>query len=386
MRIAIFTETFLPSTDGIVTRLCATLRHLQHAGHEVLLFAPAGGPATYASATVIGLPTFRFLLYPDKKFSLPTRHVAQPLLDWSPDLVHVLNPAFLGIAGLYYARRFGFPLLASYHTNVPIYAHHYRLDWVEPVLWWYFRTLHNQARMNLCTSQAMVGELNVHGFCNVALWDRGVDTQVFGLAEAAPLMHHTWTQGDAEGKILLYVGRLAAEKQIQQLRLVLDANPHIHLVIVGDGPYRSDLERVFAGSHAHFTGYLHGPILAQAYATADGFIFPSTTETLGLVLYEAMASGLPILAADSPPTREVLESGEAGLIYPGQDSDALLRFVHELLYDEPRRIGLQKRGRQIAAAMDWSGPTRQLIGFYQSVIQTEMQTVHTTTQRGSRIS
>ncbi len=386
MRIAIFTETFLPSTDGIVTRLCATLQHLQRDGHDVLLFAPAGGPATYASAQVIDLPSFRFFLYPDKRFALPRRRVAKPLQDWSPDLVHVLNPAFLGIAGLYYARRFGIPILASYHTNVPVYAHHYRLDWLEPVLWWYFRTLHNQANMNLCTSQAMVKELTAHNFHNVGLWDRGVDTQVFGSAQPSAHLHETWTQGDTAGKILLYVGRLAAEKQIQRLRVVVDANPHIHLVIVGDGPYRGDLERVFAGTHTRFIGYLHGSALAQAYATADGFVFPSTTETLGLVLYEAMAAGLPILAADSPPTREVLEEGEAGIIYSGRDSDVLLRSVHELLYDEPRRAGLRKRGRQIAEAMDWSGPTRQLVEYYQSVIQEGMQTVSTGAQRGSRIS
>ncbi|WP_284200030.1 glycosyltransferase [Alicyclobacillus sacchari] len=113
-----FTETFLPSTDGIVTRLCATLRYLEREGHEVLLFAPSGSPREYASATIVGIPAMPFILYPEKRYALPLPRIGRKVKAFRPDLIHVVNPAFLGIGGIYYAWRFHLPLIASYHTNV----------------------------------------------------------------------------------------------------------------------------------------------------------------------------------------------------------------------------------------------------------------------------
>lgn len=370
MRIALFTETFLPGTDGIVTRLCATLRHLEESQHEVLLVAPEGGPSTYASAKVVGVPAFRFFLYPDKNFALPRLRVGKILRDFQPDLVHVLNPAFLGLAGIFFARRYRYPLIASYHTNVPAYARHYHWDFLEPVLWWYFRALHNRAEVNLCTSRATLSELDAHGFHNLALWERGVDVALYRNAPRTQAMRERLLGAPDTGqKLLLYVGRLAAEKGIQQVRPCLDAIPEAHFAIVGDGPHRAELERVFAGTKTQFTGFLHGEELAQAYAAADGFIFPSTTETLGLVLFEAMASGIPVLAANSAPTREVLEEGRAGFIFDPATPSSMVASMKELLYNEEQRTAIQTRARAIADDLDWAGPTRQLIGEYERVYQ-----------------
>jgi glycosyltransferase involved in cell wall biosynthesis len=384
MRIAMFTETFLPSTDGIVTRLCATLKYLAEQGHEVLLFAPEGCPETYASATVIGIPSFRFFLYPEKHFSFPRRKIAKHLRAFQPDLVHVVNPAFLGLGGLYYAWRFGYPLIASYHTNVPAYARHYRLNWLEPALWWYFRTLHNRATINLCTSRAMLKELDVHRFRNVGLWERGVDVERYaGATASAEMRQRLAPDAPVDAKILLYVGRLAAEKGLQHLRGALDALPNVHLAIVGDGPYRPELERTFAGSQIVFMGYLHGDDLSTAYASADGFVFPSTTETLGLVLFEAMASGLPIMAADSPPTREALENGEAGIIFDSTDARSIVESMETLLYDESRRRMCAEGACRIVKDLDWKGPTQQLLGHYQRLLS-EQVAIRSQVFRGSR--
>lgn len=374
MRIALFTETWLPGTDGVITRLVATLKHLAEEGHEVLLVAPAGGPDTYASARVVGIPSFRFFLYPEKNFAFPRRLIGRELQQFQPDLIHVINPAFLGLGGIYYARKWDIPLIASFHTNVPAYARHYHLDWLEPVLWWYFRSLHNKAAVNLCTSRAMKAELVKQRFREVALWERGVDVELYASARRTEEMRRRLVGGDApeDHRVLLYVGRLAAEKGIDRLRPVLD-DPRIHLAIVGDGPHRSSLEKTYEGTQTVFTGYLHGEELATAYASADGFVFPSTTETLGLVLYEAMASGVPIMAAESDPTREVLEEGRAGVIFLGTDPASICGAATELLFDEERRNQLQTRGREIAAELDWRGPTAQLLSHYQRVLN---QRVH----------
>lgn len=370
MRIAMFTETFLPGTDGIITRLCATLDYLAQEGHDVLLVAPAGGPETYASAKVVGAPPFRFFLYKEKSFAFPRRYIGRELKAFQPDLIHVLNPAFLGLGGLYYARKWGIPLVASFHTNVPAYARHYGLNWLEPSLWWYFRTLHNQAQINLATSRAMGLELERHGFRDIGLWERGVDVEKYASAESSLEMRARLVGGPSDDahRVLLYVGRLAAEKGIDRLKTILDADSRIHLAIVGDGPHRHTLEQTFAGSNAVFTGYLHGDDLTTAYASADGFVFPSTTETLGLVLFEAMAAGLPIMAADSEPTREVLENGRSGLIFDSKDPLDIRRAAKNLLFDEARRVQIQQRGREIAQGLDWDGPTNQLLGHYQRLL------------------
>ena len=367
MRIAMFTETFLPGTDGIVTRLCATLRHLEEEGHEVLLFAPEGAPERYASATVIGIPSFRFFLYPEKRFSFPRFSIGHALKKFRPDFIHAINPAFLGLGAIYYAWRFRLPLIASYHTNVPAYARHYGLDWLEPALWWYFRTLHKRASINLCTSRATLAELDAHGFEHLGLWERGVDTELFSnVPRTATMRFQLGAQSDE--RVLLYVGRLAAEKGLERLRPVLDEMPDVRLSIVGDGPHRGELERVFRGTQTVFTGYLYGKELAAAYAAADGFVFPSTTETLGLVLFEAMASGLPVMAADSPPTREVLDSGRAGFIFDANNPAAVLETVRHLLFDEEQREAVRVHALSLAAQLDWKGPTRQLLSHYNSLM------------------
>lgn len=363
-----FTETFLPGTDGIVTRLCATLNQLAEDGHEVLLFAPEGAPAKYASATVIGVPAFRFFLYPDKRFSLPRLGLGHYIEAFKPDIIHMLNPAILGVAAIYYAWRYQLPLVASYHTNVPTYARHYKLDFMEPTLWWYFRSLHRYARLNLCTSRATLAELSTHGFNNLEMWDRGVDTDLYSSAQRTPHMRQRLAPGILpHEKILLFVGRVAAEKGIERLRPCMDVRPDIHLAIVGDGPYRSELERIFHGTQTTFTGFMHGEELAEAYASGDAFIFPSVTETLGLVLFEAMASGLPIMAADSGPSREVLENGRAGVLFDSDHQDAILGALDTVFYDEETRENLIRRGREIAAGLDWRNSTRQLTNQYERV-------------------
>lgn len=386
MRIAMFTETFLPSTDGIVTRLLATLRHLGDAGHEVLLFAPAGGPAQYGAARVIGVPPFRFFLYPEKNFALPRPGLGRHLRAFQPDLVHVVNPAFLGLAGIYYAKRLRVPLVASYHTNVPHYARHYRLNWLEPALWWYFRTLHNQASLNLCTSRATLHELAAHGFERLELWDRGVDVDLFSRARRSEEMRRRLCggQADANTRVLLYVGRLAAEKGIERIRPALARLPDVHFAVVGDGPHRKSLEACFAGTRTTFLGYLHGETLAEAYASADGFIFPSTTETLGLVLFEAMAAGLPVVAADSAPTREVLADGAAGFIFDPHRPDSLVQALCAMFYDPARREAVIRRGRETAAQLDWRGPTEQLLRYYRRVLA-QPAPVPTAVPRGGKL-
>ncbi|MDY7015484.1 MAG: glycosyltransferase, partial [Cyanobacteriota bacterium] len=152
MRIALFTETFLPKIDGIVTRLSYTVEHLQRNGDNVLVFCPAGGLKEYKGAKIHGLSAFPLPMYPELKVALPRPTIRKALDRFQPDLIHVVNPAILGLAGVYYSKVMELPLVASYHTHLPQYLQHYGFGSLEGFLWELLKAVHNQAELNLCTS------------------------------------------------------------------------------------------------------------------------------------------------------------------------------------------------------------------------------------------
>jgi glycosyltransferase involved in cell wall biosynthesis len=367
MRIAIITETFLPSTDGIVTRLCASIRWLKKQGHEVLIIAPSLGVIDFEGTQVAGIPAFSFFLYRDKKFSFFSRKVQNYLQGFKPDLVHVVNPAFLGVTGIYYTKRLKLPLVASYHTHVPKYADYYHLSFLKPALWWYFRTLHNRSDLNLCTSQSVLMELTEKGFKNIHLWKRGVDTKQFHPDRYNETMRERLTAKKRGKKLLLFVGRLAPEKEIEKLREVFEQSTDYCLAIVGDGPHRAFLENFFKGTNTVFTGFLYGDELASAYASSDIFVFPSTTETLGLVLLEAMASGLPIVAAKSGPTSEQINHGITGFLYDPVKPDDFVQLIFKLK-DDQIRLKLAEEARAVSLKVGWETPSNQLLNFYNETL------------------
>ncbi|MDJ0508174.1 MAG: glycosyltransferase [Crocosphaera sp.] len=371
MRIALFTETFLPKIDGIVTRLRHTVDHLQRNGDQVLVFSPDGGLREHKGAKIHGVKGIPLPLYPELKLAIPTPTVGKKLEQFQPDLIHVVNPAVLGIGGIYYAKTMNIPLVASYHTHLPQYLHHYGLGSLEGLLWELLKLGHNQARLNLCTSTAMVNELVTHDIERVDLWQRGVDTEMFQPHLASTKMRARLSGGNPDSPLLLYVGRVSAEKQIDQIKPVLEAIPEAHLAIVGDGPHREALESHFAGTQTHFIGYLQGLELASAFASADAFVFPSRTETLGLVLLEAMAAGCPVVAANSGGIPDIVTDGINGYLFEPTDPDGAITATKRLLAATEEREQLRTNARQEAEKWGWAAATHQLRRYYEAVLQKE---------------
>jgi len=369
LKIAFFTETFLPKVDGIVTRLTKTVQHLVAAGDEVLIFCPEGAPETYQGARVVGVPAMPLPLYPELKLALPRPAVAEALDRFQPDLVHVVNPAVLGLGGIWLAKTKAYPLVASYHTHLPKYLEHYGMGMLEPLLWELLKAAHNQARLNLCTSTAMVQELSEKGIQHTDLWQRGVDTDLFQPELRSDAMRARLLNGQSDtGKLLLYIGRLSAEKQIERIRPVLEAMPDARLALVGDGPYRQQLEKIFAGTPTHFVGYLAGEELAAAYASGDAFLFPSSTETLGLVLLEAMAAGCPVVGANRGGIPDIVSDGVNGCLYEPNQEGSLAAAVERLLGDASERSQLRRNAREEAERWGWAGATDQLRGYYRRLL------------------
>ncbi len=368
MRIALFTETFLPKVDGIVTRLSHTVDHLQRLGDQVLVVSPDGGLTEYRGAQIYGVPGFPLPLYPELKLALPRPSIRMVLEDFQPDLVHVVNPAVLGLAGLFYGKSMKLPLVASYHTHLPKYLEHYGLGMLEGVLWELLKAGHNQAQLNLCTSTAMRQELTEHGIERVEVWQRGVDTELFLPELANREMRSHLSQGHPDSPLLLYVGRLSAEKEIDRIKPVLQAIPNARLALVGDGPYRQELEQIFADTLTHFVGYLTGIDLATAFASADAFIFPSRTETLGLVLLEAMAAGCPVVAAGSGGITDIVTDGVNGYLFDPTDENGAIAATQRLFSQQEERETLRQQARQEAERWGWAAATRQLRHYYQQIL------------------
>ena len=374
MKIAFFTETFLPKVDGIVTRLTKTIEFLTKNGNEVIVFCPDGCPDSYKGATIVGVAAMPLPLYPELKLGLPGPAVSDKLEEFKPDLVHVVNPAVLGLGGIWLAKTNNIPLIASYHTHLPKYLEHYGMGMLEPLLWELLKAAHNQALLNLCTSTAMVNELEDKGIQRTALWQRGVDTENFRPELRSEKMREKlFGKYQNTDSLLIYVGRLSAEKQIERIKPVLDNIPGACLALVGDGPYRGQLEKIFENTKTNFIGYLSGEELASAYASGDIFLFPSSTETLGLVLLEAMAAGCPVIGANKGGIPDIINNGINGCLYNPDEKDngerSLIEATKKILADKNKKEAMRKEARKEAEQWDWNQATLQLQKYYAETLE-----------------
>ena len=364
MRIALFTETFLPKVDGVVNTLCHLLDHLALRGHQSMLFAPAGGPSRYADTEVVGLPRVRMPGYPELRLALPLLSIDHHLSDFRPDLIHLVNPFSLGPAGLRFARRTGTPTIASYHTDIPGFLRRWHLGVFSPAVNAYLRALHNRADLNLTPSRETLNMLEGMGFRRLQVWERGVDTVLFRPENRSPVWRRRLCGGEPERPLLLYVGRLSYEKRVDWLRPVLEVLPRVRLAVVGDGPARASLERVFEGTPTVFTGYLQGEELAGVYASADIFTFASQYETVGNVILEAMASGLPVAAPRSGGLLDHVVHEKNGLLFDPDDPRGLSSPVRRLVENPAYGSLLGAAGRRYVEGRDWKSTLDGLLRAY----------------------
>jgi len=370
MRIALVTETWVPAVDGVVTRLRVTMAELVRRGHQVLLIAPSGhGSFEHPEGvTVVEAPSVASRFVSDgRRFGVPFRGpVSRALQDFRPDVVHVLSPYILCRPAITAARQLSVPVVGSFHYHLPDAARSAGLGLLSRPLWAYLRHQHGHADHTLATSQAMVQVMRELQVGPVSLWPFGVDLQRFTPQRRTPSARRALV-GERDTTIALYVGRLAPEKGVERL-VPLAHDPRITLVIVGDGQLRPRLERELSGTGAVLTGWLSGDALADAYAAADVFTFPSDSETLGFVLIEALASGLPVLAADSAPTAEILGDSGAGVLLRRSQWAGAAELVARLGSGSGRSL-TAAAARSRAGSWDWSTATDSLLDVYRSLVR-----------------
>lgn len=366
MRIALFTETFLPKVDGIVTRLLRTLEQLGELGHEVHVFAPHDPPPHYGGHGITRVPAVSFRpWYPELFLGLPRPRLGRELDRFRPDIVHVVNPVVLGLWGSTIALQRDLPLLASFHTDLPSYVGHLKLSFLTPVSKSILRDIHNLAHVNLCTSTQMVEAARGLGIRRVRLWPKAIDTDTYRPDRFSRAMRSRLTDGETAKPLLVYVGRLSHEKRLDLILPVIRNLPGVRLAFVGSGPAEQHLKKLFRGTPTVFTGYMQGSELAAAYASADVFLFPSDTETLGFVAMESMASGVPVVGARAGGIPDVIDDGVTSLLFAAGDAVDLERKVRWLLENAPERERLAAAGRREMERHSWRASTEKLLHYYE---------------------
>lgn len=377
MRIAIVTETFLPKWDGIANTLCHLLDYLEENGHTTQLFAPEGVVPCYGKTRVVHFPSIPFPLYPSLRLAPPMiSDMRNSLLDFEPDVMHVVGPISLGIEALRRAKELHIPTVASFHTDVAGFAEQWGLGLFSNFVWQHLRELHNQAQLNLAPSHFTKQQLAKLGFKRLGVWSRGVNTGLFSPQRRSAEMRQRLSQGESGQPLLLYVGRLSPEKRIDLLKGALLANPDCRLAIVGDGPQRGWLENHFAGTPTHFTGQLRDEELAAAYASADIFTYTGAHETFGNVVLEAMASGLAVAAPASGGLLDFARHGENALLFRPGDVQDLSKAIARLSRDARLASRLAAAGRETASTRTWQQVLSGLMSDYNSLLARQFNPIH----------
>eukprot|EP00899_Mesostigma_viride_P000451 jgi/Mesvir1/10406/Mv14352-RA.2 len=307
--------------------------------------------------------SFSFPFYPSLYLSLgvsPT--VYKAIRDFKPDIIHASSPGFMVFAALVYAKLLSSPLVLSYHTHVPQYIPRYTFKWLVYPMWAILRFLHQAANLTLVTSTQMRDELRKEDAAHtIKVWRRGVDSDIFHPRFRSPAMRARLCGGDPSKPLVVHVGRLGAEKNLTALKTIMANIPDGRLAFVGDGPERAALEEHFKGTPTVFTGMLHDEELSQAFASGDVFVMPSETETLGFVVLEAMASGVPVVAVRAGGIPDIVtEDGKNGLMYSPGDYDQASWLVKRLLEDAAFRKQIADNGRAEVERWDWRAATTHL--------------------------
>ncbi len=369
MKITFVTDTFLPEVNGVTTVLATMQRGLRARDHAVQVLAPAYDGEREADAGVHRVPSRPCPGYPAVQLSWPWGRGLPRIIDrFDPDIIHVATEGPLGVLGRAHALRSDRPLVTSFHTDFPRYAARYLGGWAVRPTRRYLAWFHGRALLTQTPSNVTCAELRGLGLASVTVWGRVVDTRSF-IPSVRDERRRRALAPHGE-LVVLHVGRLAVEKDVDTLvaafKAAYDALGHAAVFCVaGDGP---EAERVrHALPFAHHYGFLPRPRLAELYADSDLFVFPSPTETCGLVALEAMASGLPVIAADSGGVRDNVRDGLTGRLLPPSDAVEFAHAIVELAADAGTRRSMAEAARAFAVGRDWSRELDILLEQYDDV-------------------
>jgi phosphatidylinositol alpha 1,6-mannosyltransferase len=347
--------------NGVTGSVLQILRHLEQRGHDAHVIAPAaiGIPLEVSGAPVEGIPSLALPGYRNVRIGTSTAHrVAASLRSFRPDVVHLASPFALGWRGVLAAERLDVASVAAYQTDVAAYTERYGIAATTRIAQTHIARLHRRATLTLAPSADSAQQLADLGVDRVRRWRRGVDAERFHPVRRSAALRAEW-QAEV---VIGYVGRLAPEKQVEDLAALRDV-PGARIVIVGDGPSRARLESLLPG--ALFLGHLDGAALATAVASFDVFVHPGESETFGQTLQEAHASGVPVIATGRGGPLDLVRMGIDGWLYRPGDLEDLRMRVTDLAGDARKRRAFGEAGRDAVAKRSWASVCDQLIGHFE---------------------
>ena len=384
MHVGLFTDSYLPRTSGVVTAVEASARQLRSRGHRVSIVAPAYPGHADTDPDVVRVPSITPPGHPDFPLALPyPGRALRAVRALGLDIVHTHSPFLLGGMGWWAARTIGRPVLFTYHTRYDEYAHYTPVmgDLARPLLSAYTTAYCNQCDCVLAPLPSIAALLRESGVrVRVAVVpSAGIDVAAFALPASGP-DGRAAVRGrfgvPPRARLLVFVGRLAREKNAALLLVVLTALPaDTWLLLVGDGPERAALEAQARDAglapRTIFAGIQPPAVVAEVLAAADLFVFPSTTETFGLAMIEAMAAGCAVVAARAAASSDLLRDGETGRLVPA-DPGPFAEAVRELLADPARRRAMGAAARTAAADYDPVRVTDRLLIVYEELLAHQM--------------
>lgn len=368
-RIALFVEPSPFSyVSGYKNRFQNFIKYLREMGDEVMVVTTHEGvPKEFYGAKLIGSRSFPCPWYQKVPLSLAlSPRIISEVARFKPDIIHASSPGIMVFGALIIAKLLCVPIVMSYHTHVPVYIPRYTFSWLVKPMWLILKFLHRAADLTLVPSVAIAKDLRaarVTAANKIRLWNKGVDSESFHPRYRSHEMRLRLSNGEPERPLIIHVGRLGVEKSLDFLKSVMDRLPEARIAFIGDGPYREDLEKLFSGMPVVFTGTLQGEELSQAYASGDVFVMPSESETLGLVVLEAMSSGIPVVGARAGGIPDIIpadQEGKTGFLFNPGDLDDCLTKLGPLLQNKEMRETIGKAARQEMEKYDWRAATKKI--------------------------
>ena len=367
MRVAVVSESFLPTLNGVTNSVCKVLNYLRDNGHDAIVIVPAAGaPRRYAGFPVYEVPALAYRRFP---VGLPSPQVQKLLTDFTPDVIHAASPFLLGAQTIAAGTRLGIPSVAIFQTDVAGYARRNHLGAATRFAWRIVRWIHEGAELTLVPSSASMADLQGAGIERLARWGRGVDLVTYHPRNRhEPTVQRLRQRLAPQGETIIgYVGRIAPEKQVERLS-ALRGLGGIRLAIVGDGPSMGALKRELKGMPVTYLGQLTGHELAAAYASFDFFLHTGTEETFGQTLQEAHASGIPVIAPRAGGPIDLVEHGSNGFLFEPADDANMRDFVELMVRDEPQRLRMGEAGRRSVLDRSWESICAELLDYYDQAI------------------
>lgn len=369
MRVAIFTDTFYPQINGVTNTLGKMTQYFDENDIEYKVFAPKYDDGEDMSAE--RFYSLKFFLYPDCRITLPNIfRITQTLSEFKPDLIHLMTEFNMGVTGLHFARKNHIPTVSNYSTNFSQYTDYYKLDFLKQGIWDYLKWFHNQNNITLCPSAESRNLLKLNGIGNTAVFSRGIDSVKFNPALRSGSLRKKL--GIENKTAFLYVGRVSFEKDLDIFResykkIKARYGEQTALIITGEGPYLDKCRAEFPPDTI-YTGFKRGAELAEIYASSDIFVCPSSTETFGNVVLEAMASGLPVIGADAGGVKEIITHNMNGLKFEARNAGELAAGMAELFENAGLRDHLRENGVSFARSRSWDRIIGGLTGIYSGVL------------------